>query len=121
MATKDLNSELDIKHFRLRLINLRDELMESEKSNSSDTDTVELDQSRIGRLSRMDEMQNQQMALESQRRRKIQIRKIDAAWQRIENGEFGTCSYCEETIEIERLEFDPTSVLCSECMTIENF
>lgn len=121
MATRDLNTELDLKHFRLRLIKLRDELMEAEEGNSEEVKTVELDQSRIGRLSRMDEMQNQQMALEAQRRRKIQIRKIDAAWQRIENGEFGICSYCEETIEFERLEFDPTSVLCSNCMEIENF
>jgi len=112
---------LDLKHFRLRLIKLRDELMEAENNNSDDTKTVELDQSRIGRLSRMDQMQSQQMALESQRRRKIQIRKIDAAWQRIENGEYGICSYCEDSIEIERLEFDPTAVLCSECITIENF
>ena len=120
MATKDIDVEIDLKYFRLRLIKLRDELMEAETAGSSETETVELDQSRIGRLSRMDEMQNQQMALESQRRRKIQIRKIDAAWQRIENGEFGICSYCEETIEIERLEFDPTTVLCSECMDIES-
>ncbi len=121
MTTKDLNTGIDLKQFRLRLIKLRDELMEAEEMSSEDSNTVELDQSRIGRLSRMDQMQSQQMALESQRRRKIQIRKIDAAWQRIENGEFGICSYCEETIEFERLEFDPTSVLCSECMNIENF
>ena len=121
MADKITNTELDLKHFRLRLIQLRDDLMEAEASNSDNVKTVELDQSRIGRLSRMDEMQNQQMALESQRRRKIQIRKIDATWQRIENGEFGLCSYCEEIIEFDRLEFDPTSVLCSECMDIDNF
>ena len=120
MPTKNLNAELDLKHFRLKLIKIRDELMEAEAGNSEEVKTVELDQSRIGRLSRMDEMQNQQMALEAQRRRKIQIRKIDAAWQRIENGEFGLCSYCEESIEIQRLEFDPTSVLCSECMEIED-
>ena len=120
MAAKDLNSELDLKHFRLKLIKLRDELMEAEAENSEEVKTVELDQSRIGRLSRMDEMQNQQMALEAQRRRKIQIRKIDAAWQRIENGEYGLCSYCEDIIEVERLEFDPTSVLCAECMDIES-
>ena len=120
MATKEIDVEIDLKYFRLKLIKLRDELMEAETSGSSETETVELDQSRIGRLSRMDEMQNQQMALEAQRRRKIQIRKIDAAWQRIENGEYGICSYCEEAIEIERLEFDPTTVLCSECMDIES-
>ena len=68
--------EIDFKHYRLLLVKLRDDLMEAEESGLSDTETVELDQTRIGRLSRMDAMQTQQMALESQRRRKIQIRKI---------------------------------------------
>jgi len=120
MTEKIAESVLDLKHFRLMLIKIRDDLMEAEESSSKDVKTVELDQSRIGRLSRMDQMQNQQMALERQRRRKIQIRKIDAAWQRLENGEFGMCSYCEGGIELERLEFDPTSVLCSECAGIED-
>lgn len=109
-------SEIDLKHFRLLLVKLRDDLMEAEQSGSNETEIVELDQARIGRLTRMDALQSQQMALESQRRRKIQIRKIDAAWQRLENGEFGICSYCEEGIEMERLEFDPTTVFCSECV-----
>lgn len=119
MTEKIAESELDLKHFRLILIRLRDELLEAEEVSGDDTKTVELDQARIGRLSRMDQMQSQQMALESQRRRKVQIRKIDAAWQRLENGEFGICSYCEGRIELERLEFDPTTVLCSECAGIE--
>ena len=108
-------TEIDLRHFRLLLVKLRDELMEAEQSGSEETGTVELDQTRIGRLTRMDAMQSQQMALEAQRRRKIQIRKIDAAWQRLENGEFGICSYCESGIEFERLEFDPTTVYCAEC------
>ena len=108
-------SEIDLKHFRLLLVKLRDDLMEAEQSGLDETNTVELDQTRIGRLTRMDAMQSQQMALEAQRRRKIQIRKIDAAWQRMENGDYGICSYCESFIEIERLEFDPTTVFCSEC------
>ena len=107
--------EIDLKHFRLLLVKLRDELMEAEQSGLDETNTVELDQARIGRLTRMDAMQSQQMAIEAQRRRKIRIRKIDAAWQRMENGDFGICSYCEGRIEIERLEFDPTTVFCSEC------
>ncbi|MGI9553824.1 MAG: TraR/DksA family transcriptional regulator [Thermodesulfobacteriota bacterium] len=109
-------SEIDLKRFRLLLVKLRDDLIEAEESGSNETNTVELDQARIGRLTRMDALQSQQMALEAQRRRKIQIRKIDAAWQRLENGEFGICSYCEEGIETERLEFDPTTVFCSECV-----
>ena len=115
MSDRMPETEIDLRHFRLLLVKLRDDLMEAEQSGSEETGTVELDQTRIGRLTRMDAMQSQQMALEAQRRRKIQIRKIDAAWQRLENGEFGICSYCESGIEFERLEFDPTTVYCSEC------
>ena len=107
--------DIDLKHFRLLLIKLRDEIMEAEKYGSEETGIVELDQSKMGRLTRMDALQNQQMALEAQRRRKIKIRKIDAAWQRIESGEFGFCTYCDEKIENERLEFDPTAVYCIDC------
>lgn len=116
MSDRMAKPEIDLKHFRLLLVKIRDELMEAEQSGLNDTDTVELDQTRIGRLTRMDAMQSQQMALEAQRRRKIQIRKIDAAWQRLESGDFGICSYCESGIEIERLEFDPTTVFCSVCV-----
>lgn len=108
-------TEIDFKHFRLLLVKLRDDLMEAEQSGAGEADTVELDQTRIGRLTRMDAIQTQQIALEAQRRRKILIRKIDAAWQRLENGEFGICNYCDASIETERLEFDPTTVFCSEC------
>ena len=108
-------AEIDFKHFRLLLVKLRDDLMEAEQSSSDETGTVELDQTRIGRLTRMDAIQSQQMALEAQRRRKILIRKIDAAWQRLENGDFGICTYCDATIETDRLEFDPTTVFCSIC------
>ena len=107
--------EIDFKHFRHILVKLRDDLMEAEKSGSDEAGTIELDQTRIGRLTRMDAIQSQQMALEAQRRRKILIRRIDAAWQRLESGEFGICTYCEERIESKRLEFDPTTVFCSEC------
>ncbi|MGI9534285.1 MAG: TraR/DksA family transcriptional regulator [Thermodesulfobacteriota bacterium] len=116
MSDRMDKSGIDLKHFRLLLVKIRDDLMEAELSGSNETDTVELDQTKIGRLTRMDALQSQQMALEAQRRRKIQIRRIDAAWQRLENGEFGICSYCEGVIEMERLEFDPTTVFCSECV-----
>ena len=113
-------AEINFKHFKLLLVKLRDELMEAEQSWSDETGTVELDQTRIGRLTRMDAIQSQQMALEAQRRRKILIRKIDAAWQRLESGDFGICSYCDTTIETERLEFDPTTVFCSECASTQD-
>ena len=46
---------------------------------------VELDQTKVGRLSRMDAMQSQAMAKETQRRRNADITRIDAAIKRIKD------------------------------------
>ena len=51
--------------------------------DSDNSRPVELDQTKVGRLSRMDAMQSQAMAKETQRRRKNDITRIDAAIKRI--------------------------------------
>ena len=81
------------------------------------SEVVELDQARVGRLSRMDAMQAQAMSQASGRRRKLMLQKIAAAIEHIDNGGYGVCQTCEEMIDRRRLEFDPTVVLCIDCAT----
>ncbi len=76
---------------------------------------VELDQSRVGRLSRMDALQAQSMSQASQRRRVQQLREIAAALNRIEAGTFGLCLECDESINPKRLSFDPSVRYCLRC------
>ena len=76
---------------------------------------VELDQSKVGRLSRMDAMQAQAMAQASVERREAMLREIAAALQRIDRGHYGLCRLCDEPINPKRLEIDPTTVLCIDC------
>ncbi len=76
---------------------------------------VELDQSKVGRLSRMDAMQAQAMAKASGQRREAVLRNIEAALKRIDDGEYGLCRDCDESINPKRLEFDPTALRCIEC------
>lgn len=78
-------------------------------------DTVELDQSRVGRLSRMDALQAQAMSVEGQRRRGVAIKQITAALMRLSEGDFGYCLECGEVIAIERLRVDPSTPLCIGC------
>lgn len=106
---------LDLSLVQEKLLQLRDELLQVEQSGNEAAQTVELDQSAVGRLSRMDALQNQAMAKESQQRRMIQKQRIDSALQRIENGNFGTCVTCEEDIHSKRLAVDPTTLLCLDC------
>ncbi len=81
------------------------------------TKPVELDQTMVGRLSRMDALQQQQMALASERRRHQELQKIEHALKRMEAGEYGYCIKCDEEIAEKRLEFDPAILTCISCST----
>ncbi len=70
---------------------------------------LELDQSRMGRLSRIDALQGQQMAQEIERRRQRRLVAIDGALQRIESGEFGSCFVCGREIGAGRLAAAPAT------------
>ena len=78
-------------------------------------EVVELDQSRVGRLSRMDAMQEQAMSVERKRRHGLELKKIASALQRMEEDEYGYCLHCGEDIAIKRLELDPAAALCIDC------
>jgi len=79
--------------------------------------TVVLDQQSVGRLSRMDALQQQAMAKATQGRRAVSRTRIQAALSRIDEGEFGYCTECGEEIPVRRLELDPTSPTCVSCAT----
>ena len=100
---------------RDRLLQLRVEL-ESDAATSGDAAAVvELDQSKVGRLSRMDAMQAQAMAQASGQRREAMLRNIEAALIRVDDGSYGRCRDCDEPINPKRLEFDPTALRCIDC------
>ncbi|MFP4080082.1 MAG: TraR/DksA family transcriptional regulator [Ectothiorhodospira sp.] len=81
----------------------------------SGADTVELDQTRTGRLSRMDALQGQAMARASEARAAQQIRRIQAALRRMDEGGYGECVDCGEPIARGRLEANPAVALCIGC------
>lgn len=97
---------------------LRDELQTLRAASArtaGDRRPVELDQQSVGRLSRMDAMQQQAMAAAQETRRLGRIRALEAAVRRIEAGEFGWCDGCGEFIGLRRLEHEPTVMRCLEC------
>ena len=72
--------------YRTQLQHMRDELLARAATTDAQAAVVELDQSKVGRLSRMDAMRSW----------KQQLQRIEAALKRIEDGEFGWCCVCEE-------------------------
>lgn len=105
-----------IKHkYRLQLIAMRDELDALRDVGAAAAEVVALDQTKVGRLSRMDALQAQAMSIASGIRREAQRRLIELALARLEDGTFGHCRSCDEEISRGRLEFDPTALMCIDC------
>jgi DnaK suppressor protein len=105
----------DLQKFKQLLETQRDQLMSSQQLAQSSTETVELDQASVGRLSRMDAMQSQSMAVETTRLRQQQLRKISTALALIDSGDYGYCLVCDEDIDLRRLEIDSASSMCVLC------
>ncbi len=78
-------------------------------------DTVALDQSSVGRLTRMDAMQQQAMAAGMRERLESQRVGLNAALNRIAAGSYGLCCQCAVEMDEERLNSDPAAVFCAEC------
>ena len=109
---------VDLKTARKQLERKQQELMDLQKISEQDSKPVELDQQSVGRLSRMDAMQGQAMAQEQQRRRNYDLIRIEAAFRRIDNDEYGYCLECGEDIADKRLKIDLMATLCIRCAAL---
>ncbi len=77
--------------------------------------TVELDQGAVGRLSRMDSLQNQGMAKGLRERESVKLALIQEALRRLEAGTYGICTACGGRVAAERLFVLPESGTCAHC------
>ena len=96
-------------------------LMEREKETLEDLERIkestvapEFDGS-IGRLTRIDAHQQQQMALHGQRSLEFRLARIQAALSRVQEGTYGLCVDCGEAIAPARLEATPEVPFCTPC------
>ena len=123
LCPRAMDARLDVGHHapmteeeaRKRLIGRREALDAEDAANADSRDTVELQQDSVGRLSRMDAMQQQAMAQATARRRVAERARIEAALARIDEGEWGLCTDCGNAIAEKRLAHDPSVAKCVEC------
>ena len=90
-------------------------LRAEEAATQADRAPVELDQQSVGRLSRMDALQQQAMATAQSRRRAGRLKAIAAALKRLDQDEFGWCDACGDAIPEGRLRLDPCTLKCVHC------
>ena len=103
------------KIFKRMLLSELQEVENIAQKTAEDRAPVELDQQVVGRLSRMDAMQQQSMEKAKQVRRIERVKLINAALKRLEAGDYGFCLNCDAYISNGRLKLDPTFSLCIGC------
>jgi DnaK suppressor protein len=106
-----MREDIDLDDFRKRLEQRLRELGDGRKGDHP----LELDQSRVGRLSRMDAMQQQAMTQAAARLTAMEVQRIRTALKRMESGDYGYCINCEEEIAEGRLGVDPSVLTCIAC------
>ncbi len=105
----------DLQIAEKRLANKKQELESLSSLSAEARGTVELDQQSVGRLSRMDAMQQQAMNQATERKRQHDLSRIQMAMTRIGDDEYGYCVDCGEEIPDGRLEIDPMAERCVNC------
>lgn len=100
---------------RAALDQLKLDLKSQLAANANAAKPVELDQTAVGRISRVDAMQHQAMAQATRQAMLIQVQQCDAALQAIARGEYGVCRKCDAPIGIKRLTVKPEAPFCLSC------
>jgi DnaK suppressor protein len=101
---------------RQALLDLRDELSRMLSSSEEAAAPVDLE-APIGRISRMDAMQEQSMAMANRRAARARMKQVEAALVRFDDDEYGDCLDCGETIDGRRLAAKPESPFCLGCQS----
>lgn len=90
---------------------LEQQLLDAESA----TGVVRLDQSSVGRVSRVDAMQQQSMAVSTRAKAEASLRNVIKALKRMDAEDFGYCAQCDEPIQFNRLKVQPQASHCVKC------
>lgn len=93
------------------------ELSEQLKLSAQAAAIVTLDQTAVGRVSRIDALQQQSMAISTRSKVKLTLHKVAIALQALTSEHYGYCKQCGENIPFKRLEIQPEAQLCLACQS----
>lgn len=106
---------MDEQRSRDMLNKLKEGLLEDLQRGEQAAGVVELEQNKVGRLSRMDAMQQQAMQKASQDLIRKRLVQVERALDALNEGDYGYCHECGEDIAAERLEVRPETLVCVAC------
>ena len=102
-----------LEQLKLMAIELNAQVAESKQN----AEPVTLDQQSVGRVSRIDAIQQQQMAVANREQSILLLKRVSAAMRRVESDEYGFCLHCAEPVGFARLQAQPFTPLCLDCQS----
>ena len=112
----DSLQQAQIEELHADLLALGDELRSSIDSSKAAARPVDLDEP-IGRLSRVDAMQQQKMIQANRDAARGRLAQVGAALARLEQDEYGECVGCGEAVGFARLKAKPEAAFCIACQS----
>ncbi len=103
---------IQLEYFRQKLLSWREELLTNSKDTLQHLKEENWNEPDLNDRASLETETNFELRTRDRYRKLID--KIDAALQRIENGEYGYCEETGEEIGIKRLEARPVATLCIE-------
>ncbi len=116
MSSREELTDAQVAELRARLEEAAEEADRGLSASSDDAKPVDLGLA-IGRVSRIDALQQQQMAMARRNRVRLQRQQIRAALMRCDEGTYGECVACGDPIGYARLSARPEAPLCLECQS----
>ncbi len=116
MSASELNQR-QVDELRASLVSKQREIETQLANVDLSTKPVTLDQQSVGRVSRIDAIQQQQMAIANQQQASQLLNNIELALQRVQAGAYGYCLQCAEPIAFARLQAQPFADLCLDCQS----
>jgi len=110
-----MRNDIDLQYFKKRLEKRHEEIIAAQENRKKEVAPVELDQARVGRLTRMDAMQQQAMSQAAAHLADLELQRIQSALGRMQSNDYGYCLICDEEIAEGRLRFDPSILTCISC------
>ncbi|HYJ81200.1 MAG TPA: TraR/DksA C4-type zinc finger protein [Longimicrobiaceae bacterium] len=104
-----------LEQIRAELLRTLGKLERSLKISGENGRARDLEQDTVGRLSRIDAIQNQGFMQNLEERERVQLRQVVDALRRMEEGSYGACTACGGAIPYERLIIFPETLACTAC------
>jgi len=108
-------TDRQLQEIQTLLLEKKAQLEQQLQDAESATGVVTLDQTSVGRVSRIDAMQQQSMAVSTRGKAEASLRKVIGALRKIDAKDYGYCSNCDKPIEFKRLEVQPQASYCLIC------